>query len=69
MNNYRPKVHVADIDPVQHMHSLLTEIEMLKMRVQPTDTGHIRTAIIVLEDRVKEITNNILISGTLEKMD
>ena len=67
MNNYRPKVHVADIDPVQHMHSIMAEIELLKMRVQPTDTGHIRTAISVLEERVKEITNNILISGSLEK--
>lgn len=34
---------------------LRKEIEVLRSRLQPHDTGHIHTAISVLEDRIKEI--------------
>ena len=34
---------------------LESEIELLKSRLQPHDTGHLHTAIFVLEERVKEL--------------
>lgn len=40
---------------VIHKGALLKEIEFLKTQLRDHDTGHIRTAINVLEDRVKEI--------------
>ena len=40
---------------VMHKGALLKEIEFLKTQLRDHDTGHIRTAINVLEDRVKEI--------------
>jgi|TARA_B100001013_G_scaffold100087_3_gene56446 hypothetical protein len=36
---------------------LKEEIAHLKTLLQPTDTGHIHTAISVLEDRIKELEN------------
>ena len=38
---------------------LLNEIEVLKSKLQPHDTGHIHTAIRVLEERCKEIDKQI----------
>ena len=43
----------------EHLNALLAEIEVLKSRFEPTDTGHIRTAVNVLEDRVQEIINSL----------
>ena len=40
---------------ISHKHALMKEIEFLKTKLDDHDTGHIRTAISVLEDRVKEI--------------
>ena len=40
---------------VSHKHALIKEIEFLKTKLEDHDTGHIRTAIGVLEDRVKQI--------------
>ena len=40
---------------VMHKGALLKEIEFLKTQLRDHDTGHIRTTINVLEDRVKEI--------------
>ena len=40
---------------VIHKGALLKEIEFLKTQIRDHDTGHIRTAIGVLEDRVKDI--------------
>lgn len=34
---------------------LQNEIEILKSRYLPEDTGHLRTAVSVLEERVKEL--------------
>jgi len=40
---------------VEHVNHLKYEIEILKSRVQEHDTGHIITAIQVLESRLKEL--------------
>jgi hypothetical protein len=34
------------------------EIEVLKSQYQDHDTGHLRTAVSVLEHRVKDLRNN-----------
>ena len=36
---------------------LKEEIEILKSRIQPHDTGHLHTTIAVLEHRIKEMEN------------
>ncbi len=41
-----------------HITALLAEIEVLRSRFEPTDTGHLRTAVSVLEERVKEIIDS-----------
>ena len=38
---------------------LRKEIEVLKLRLQPHDTGHIHTAISVLEGRVRELETKL----------
>lgn len=38
-----------------HRRELIREIGELEKRLQPHDTGHIRTAISVLKARIKEI--------------
>ena len=40
---------------VIHKNALINEIEFLKTQIRDHDTGHIRTAISVLEERVKDI--------------
>jgi hypothetical protein len=40
---------------VSHKHALIKEIKFLYTKLGDHDTGHIRTAIGVLEERVKEI--------------
>lgn len=37
----------------------MEEIELLKSRLQPHDTGHIHTAISVLQERVREVKEEI----------
>ena len=39
----------------EHVEALLLEIEVLKSRFEPTDTGHLRTAVNVLQERVQEL--------------
>ena len=34
---------------------LKSEVEVLKSRLKPQDTGNLYTAIVVLEDRIKEL--------------
>lgn len=34
---------------------LMNEIELLKSRFEETDTGHLKTAVSVLEQRVEEL--------------
>jgi len=38
---------------------LMEEIELLKSRLQPHDTGHIHTTISVLQERVREVKEEI----------
>ena len=40
---------------VSHKNALLKEIEFLKTKLEGQDTGHIRTAIYVLQERVEDI--------------
>ena len=38
---------------------LFDEVDVLKNRLQPHDTGHIHTTINVLEHRITEVTEEI----------
>ena len=38
-----------------HMEHLVREVETLRARLQPHDTGHIHTAINVMENRISEL--------------
>ena len=44
---------------MNHERALREEINVLKERLQPTDTGHIHTTISTLEERVQEINQQI----------
>ena len=43
-----------------HIEVLKTEVQILRSRLRTEDTGHIHTAISVLEERINEIHKNIL---------
>jgi len=42
-----------------HISHLKQEVEILKSRIQEYDTGHIVTAIQVLEERIKEESSTV----------
>jgi len=44
---------------VDHMFSLLKEIDFLSSRIEPHDCGHLHTTVGVLEDRIKELRDQI----------
>ena len=44
---------------LNHLVHLKDEINELKTRIRPEDTGHIHTTIGVLENRVEEITKKL----------
>ena len=44
---------------MNHMRALQEEINVLKGRIQPHDTGHIHTTISTLEGRVKELNKQL----------
>jgi hypothetical protein len=44
-----------DWDDLEHIAHLEREIRVLESRLQPSDTGHIHTAISVLRERVCEL--------------
>ena len=44
---------------MNHVRALKEEINVLKDRIQPHDTGHIHTTISTLEERVQEIKQQI----------
>ena len=46
-------------DKMNHMFALLEEIDVLKERFAPHDTGHIRGAVRVLEERVLELKKEL----------
>jgi len=47
------------VNKKEHLQALLVEVQVLRSRFQPEDTGHLRTAVNVLEERVKEILNSL----------
>ena len=51
---------------MNHVRALQEEINVLKERLQPTDTGHIHTTISTLEERVKEI-NKLLEKNKIDE--
>ena len=44
---------------MNHARALQEEVGVLKARIQPHDTGHIHTTISTLEERVKEINEEL----------
>ena len=48
------KIDLTQDEAVIHMQVLRREIDILKTRLQPTDTGHIHTTINVLQERLNE---------------
>ena len=44
---------------LNHFQMLLEEIATLQRRIKPEDTGHIHTAISVLQGRVEEIKKEL----------
>lgn len=46
-------------DSLTTLQVLAQEIQLLKSRIQPTDTGNIYTTINVLESRVVELENTL----------
>tara|TARA_B100001063_G_scaffold197490_1_gene189756 strand:- start:640 stop:849 length:210 start_codon:yes stop_codon:yes gene_type:complete len=44
---------------LNHLVHLKDEINELKTRIRPEDTGHIHTTIGVLEGRVEELTKSL----------
>jgi len=47
------------ISCVDRLQILLEEVSILKSKLQPEDTGHIHTAISVLNERIDEVKKNI----------
>ena len=45
---------------LNHMNFILKEIGMLREKIRDHGTGHIRTTINTLEDRVNEIQKDML---------
>ena len=48
-----------DVSLISYRDVLMNEISLLKSRFQETDTGHLRTAVAVLEERVEELRKTI----------
>ncbi len=44
----------------QHILALIEEVRQLEERMQPTDTGHIATAINVLMGRIDELLTKLV---------
>jgi hypothetical protein len=53
------KLDLTQDEAIIHMQVLRREVDILKGRLRPEDTGHIRTAIDVLQSRLDEIMLNI----------
>jgi hypothetical protein len=61
--DYEPeKVEVNFMDDAtkNHMNALIQEVEILKKRLQPHDTGYIHTTINTLERRITEMKESII---------
>jgi hypothetical protein len=44
----------------EHILALIEEVRQLEARMQPTDTGHIATAINVLMGRIEELLTKLV---------
>ena len=44
----------------EHILALIEEVRQLEARMQPTDTGHIATAINVLMGRIEELLTELV---------
>jgi hypothetical protein len=51
----------------EHIIHLLREVNELKSRLQPHDTGHLHTTIAVIEGRIAEIQNSLRTSDEPEE--
>ena len=51
---------------MNHERALREEINVLKERLQPPDTGHIHTTISTLEERIQEI-NKLLEKNKIDE--
>ena len=47
------------MDKIDKIIFLMEEIAVLESRFQPEDTGHLRTAVNVLRERVEELRSEI----------
>ena len=54
--NYRNESNLVTVDKIM---VLMEEIAVLKSRFEDHDTGHLRTAVSVLENRIKELRDRI----------
>ena len=48
-----------DFDNHIHMKILEREAEIIRSRFKDTDTGRLRTAVTVLEERIEELKNGL----------
>ena len=44
---------------LEHMITLMREIQIIKSRIEPQDCGHMHTIVNFLEHRVEEIKNQL----------
>jgi len=56
MNKYNGEYNTVTVDKII---MLMEEIAILKSRFQEHDTGNLKTAVNVLENRVKELKDRI----------
>jgi len=56
-------------DDVAHMQALEREVAHLQTLLQPLDTGHIRTTISVLLNRIHEIGNTLDLESSRQYID
>ena len=48
---------------MDYRDTLIKEIQLIKSRYTPEDTGHLRTAVSVLQERVNELKKDICEKG------
>jgi len=63
--NLRPKPNLSKDEAIVHMQVLRREINILKERITMHDSGHLYTAINVLEQRCGECMQIIFAEDTI----
>ena len=56
-------------DDITHMQALEREVAHLQTLLQPHDTGHLRTTISVLMNRIHEIANTLDLESSGQYID